>query len=105
MKRVIFVIIFGLLLSGNAYAECIEGNCINGQGTYTYKEGYKYVGEYKDGQKDGKGTLTYPDGSKIDGEWKNSKPNGQGTFTYADGSKYVGELKYFSKHTVSTVHL
>ncbi len=33
--------------------ECIEGNCKNGQGTYTDANGGKYVGEWKDGNRHG----------------------------------------------------
>jgi len=43
----------------------------NGQGTYTYPNGEKYVGEWKDGEQNGQGTETYPDGSKYIGEWRN----------------------------------
>ena len=35
--------------------------------------------------------FTFPDGSKYVGEYKNGKCNGQGTFTTPDGFKYVGE--------------
>ena len=34
----------------------------NGQGTYTYPNGEKYVGEWKDGEQNGQGTYTYPNG-------------------------------------------
>ena len=33
------------------FAECIKGDCNNGYGTYTYKDGRQYVGEWKDGKK------------------------------------------------------
>ena len=55
--------------------------------------GYKYVGEWKNGMRDGKGTETYADGYKYVGEWKYGNRDGQGTETYADGYKYVGEFK------------
>ena len=45
--------------------------------------------EYGDGQ----GTFTYPNGEKYVGDWKNGKYNGHGTFTYPDGNMYVGEFK------------
>ena len=32
---------------GSGFAECIKGDCINGYGTYTYANGSKYVGEFK----------------------------------------------------------
>ena len=65
----------------------------NGQGTYTYANGDKYVGEYKDDKLNGQGTYTYADGEKYVGAFKDGNYNGQGTFTYANGDKYVGEHK------------
>ena len=52
---------------------------MHGQGTYTYPDGRKYVGEYKYGQPNGHGTLTWSDVEKYVGEFKDGKPNGQGT--------------------------
>jgi hypothetical protein len=47
---------------------------MNGQGTYTFGkgewEGDKYVGEYKDGEEHGQGTYTWSDGQKYEGKWK-----------------------------------
>jgi hypothetical protein len=71
---------------------CI-GDCINGQGTYTYPDGTKYVGEHKDNKRHGQGTFTGLNSTKYTGEFKDDKANGQGEFTYPDGSKYVGEFK------------
>jgi len=65
----------------------------NGQGTYTYADGDKYVGEYKDDKRTGQGTYTFASGNKYVGEFKDGKKNGQGTYTYAEGDKYVGEYK------------
>jgi len=72
---------------------CVEGNCINGQGTQILSDGYKYVGEFKNGKASGQGTETFSDESKYVGEFKDGKKNGQGTATRADGQKYVGEFK------------
>lgn len=71
---------------------CI-GNCINGQGTLTYTNGDKYIGNFENGKADGQGSFTYQDGSKYVGEFKNDKFDGHGTLAYADGNKYVGEFK------------
>ena len=49
-------------------------NCF---GTYTYADGSKYAGEYKDGKKHGQGTFTFADGSVVEGIWKD------GVFKYA----------------------
>ena len=39
----------------------------------TFPDGEKYVGEFKDETYHGKGTYTYPDGSKDEGIWKNGE--------------------------------
>ena len=92
--------------SENVYVECIEGDCINGNGTFDSRFGNKYVGEFKDGKYHGQGTETDVNGDKYIGEFKNGlkngqgtlifrygKPNDQGTYIYTDGNKYVGEFK------------
>ena len=88
------IIVLGLLWSGNAIAEeCVQGNCKNGQGTYTWSDGQKYVGEWKDGKQHRQGTYTWSDGNKYIGEFKDGKYYGKGTFTFANGNKYVGKFK------------
>ena len=54
----------------------------NGQGTYTYPRGGKYVGVFKNGKRNGHGTYTFPDGRKYVGESKDGQWDGQGTITY-----------------------
>ena len=41
--------------------------------TLEWLDGQKYVGELMDGERNGKGIFTWPDGSKYDGNWKNGK--------------------------------
>ena len=90
MKKILFLLfLIPTLIAGQ---KCIKGNCTNGQGTCTYSYG-KYVGEWKDGDKNGQGVFTYSNGNKYVGEWKDGDKNGQGTFAWADGAKYVGEWK------------
>ena len=45
-----------------------------GQGTYIWANGDKYIGEYKDGNMNGQGTFTLADGIKFVGGWKNDEP-------------------------------
>jgi hypothetical protein len=61
--------------------------------TYTWPNGNKYVGEWKDSQRSGQGTYTWPNGNKYVGEYKDGKKHGQGTKTWASGAKYIGEYK------------
>ena len=86
MKRFLMLLVFGFLLGSNAFAGCIEGNCRNGQGTFTWPEGHKYVGGWKDGREHGQGTFTWANGDKYVGEFKDGKRHGQGTFTGSDGT-------------------
>ncbi|MBV6341629.1 DUF1566 domain-containing protein [Candidatus Magnetobacterium casense] len=81
---------------------CIEGNCVNGYGTYSYSNGDKYVGEWKDRKHHGQGTYTLPDGTKYEGQWKDDKVNGQGTLTLSNGDKYVGQWKDDKRHGKGT---
>ena len=60
----------------------VWNNCV---GTFTYPDGNKYVGEWKNDKKHGQGTYAEADGSKYVGEWKDGIRYGQGTQTYADG--------------------
>ena len=78
---------------GNKYVGEWKDDKQNGQGTYTFLDGEKYVGEWKDDKKDGQGTYTFLDGGKYVGEYKDDKKDGQGTYTFLDGEKYVGEWK------------
>lgn len=58
----------------------------DGNGLYTFTNGDKYIGAFKDNNFNGKGTFIPNDGTKYSGEWKNSKLNGKGIIYKADGS-------------------
>ena len=76
------------------------------QGTYTFPNGRKYTGEWKDGERHGQGIFRWPDGPKIVsyvGEYKDGKRHGQGTMTLSDGGKYVGEWKDGKGHGQGTM--
>ena len=77
----------------NDNSGCVSGDCKNGQGTFTFPDGRKYIGEFKDGRSNGQGTSTFPDDKKYVGEFKDGRSNGQGTFTFPNGTKYVGGFK------------
>ena len=53
--------------------KCESVEPLNGQGTETWSDGRKYVGEYKDGVRDGQGTFYYTGGSMYVGSWKDGK--------------------------------
>jgi hypothetical protein len=68
-----------------------DGWVNNGLATYTYADGGKYSGEFKDGKKDGRGSLLYANGNRYGGEWKDDKRSGKGTLFLPDGSKISGD--------------
>jgi hypothetical protein len=78
---------------GSKYIGEWKNGKMYGNGVYTYPDGSEYVGEMKDNKRHGEGVYTYPDGSKYVGKWKNDKRDGKGTYIYPDGSKYVGKWK------------
>ena len=79
--------------SGEKYIGGFENGKFQGKGTYTYNNGDEYSGEFKDGQYHGQGTSTWDDGDKYVGKYKDGKWHGKGTYTYASGDEYVGEYK------------
>ena len=70
MKKLLGIVVLGLFWCNVGAAECIKGNCINGQGTWSLPSGYKYVGEWKNGKRHGQGTRTSVDGEVMKGIWK-----------------------------------
>ena len=101
MKKLSLYIFLVLMFCNVGFAKCVEGDCINGQGTLKINK-YTYVGEFKDGKQHGQGTYAWTDGSKYVGEFKDGKHHGQGTYWYKKGSKYVGEWKDNNRHGQGT---
>jgi len=45
---------------------------MEGEGTYTWPSGVKYVGEWKGGKRNGVGTMFFKDGAKaFTSDWRN----------------------------------
>ena len=86
---------------------------MSGEGTLqNHRDGTTYMGFFKDGEKNGQGSCTYPNGNRFIGEWYNNRPykgellmrsgerlfgewqdewfNGQGTISYPNGNSYEG---------------
>jgi len=78
-------LIFTLLICSVSYGQRCVGNCTNGQGTYYYSGGNKYVGEWQDGKKHGEGTYTFVSGEKYSGGWQYGKRHGQGKVIFPSG--------------------
>lgn len=70
----------------------------HGQGTATWSEGKKYVGQWRNDQRHGTGTMTWPGGATYVGEWVDGQPGGRGVQTCPDGKTHVGEFKVSFRH-------
>lgn len=81
------------LFTNSVSAQCIFGNCKDGDGIYMYPSGAKYVGQFKDGEIHGVGSCYYSDGSTYRGEWSHRYPEGNGIKTLADGRSWEGTWK------------
>ena len=125
MKKLLGIIVLGLLLSGNAYAESTLPKCegeddtkwVNCFGTVNkefstsdkkIKPIANFTGEYGStpGKPGGKGvSRIYENGifvSSYEGEWKDGKPHGKGTETKSSWV-YVGEWKDGMKNGQGTL--
>ena len=87
MKKLLAILVLSLLVCNIAQAKECEGSpLVEKKSTLIL---FKIFVKWKDCH----GTLTYKDGSKYVGEFKNGRLSGQGTFTWLDGVKYVGGLR------------
>ncbi len=67
---------------------------MTGSGTYTFRNGDKYVGTFVDSKKHGRGVFTWANGSVYDGSFEDDLISGFGIFTLgSDGSRYEGNFK------------
>ena len=69
----------------------------NCQGSETYSDGAKYVGQFRGGKRNGQGIYTFATGAKYVGAFTEDSRTGHGTYTYVSGDQYVGEWKSGNK--------
>jgi hypothetical protein len=84
------ILAISLLCPLLSYAQCVQGNCKNGQGTYHYNNGSRYVGEFTNGDPHGIGIRYWADGSRYEGEWRDGEPHGNGIKILSGGRRLTG---------------
>lgn len=89
----IFIALYLLMLPSTALANCISGNCFNGNGIFVNKDNDKYVGNFENGKFTGEGEYYYSNGGSYKGMFKYGQFEGIGTYIASDGKKYEGEWK------------
>lgn len=94
MKRLIMLAIIGLALTSpsGSMAKCTSGNCQNGNGVFSFKDGAVYVGQFKNGQLHGQGKLGFAEGGYYEGAFDHGKFQGKGVLLYANGKKITGDF-------------
>lgn len=92
--RVFFLILMvNFVFHTSISSQCLSGNCINGKGTYLFKSGGKYVGQFKKHKLLGKGTFYFTNGNIYIGDWINNFREGKGKLKLATGDVYIGDFK------------
>jgi len=71
-------------------AGCIQGDCTGGQGTYLYKNGARYSGQFQAGKPHGQGEWIGPDGERYVGAFRQGAYDGYGTLFRANGRMEEG---------------
>lgn len=97
MRELLSIVVFvSCVLS--MQAQCAKGNCMNGQGTYQYSSGAKYVGNFLNGKIHGQGILYFSNGDRYIGDWRNQQRSGRGRYISKNGDTYLGDFLYNNFH-------
>jgi len=89
MKKIITILLLSLTSSAYALPDCpsdVNARWHNCFGTFTYPDGAKYVGGYKDNKRHGQGTLTFASGTTKTGIWEDGEYIGTGAEPNTNGS-------------------
>jgi hypothetical protein len=90
-KLLLPIIIFSIFsFTSTGYAQCIEGDCVNGKGKYIYKNSSSYSGDFKDSLAHGYGKCLYDNGNSYEGHWKKNEFHGEGTYYNRTGKVVKG---------------
>lgn len=87
--RILLLLLFLIPLSITLSAQCISGNCENGNGVYLYPSGNRYDGRWED-KKRIKGDLFYANGDHYTGYFRDNERHGPGIYRYASGNRFEG---------------
>lgn len=84
--------------NGNKYEGSFKEGVKHGSGVFTWANGDLYKGEFENDLRCGYGVYTSQNGNKYDGEWKDNLKNGHGIFYYSNGDRFDGYFLNSLKH-------
>ena len=90
--------------NSGVYSGDFAGDIPEGNGTFTFKNGDKYTGEFKQGKFCGKGVFYFKNGSVYEGDFDDNNFEGFGTAVLANGRKYTGEFHRGKRHGKGTLY-
>ena len=89
MKKLLFLFLYSLLPNYALPQNC-QGNCVDGDGTYTYATGAIYTGSWEDGKRSGLGRTISSNGEEYVGNYSNNSRSGYGEYSFPSGEVYKG---------------
>ena len=94
-QQLFLAFIFNVILfSSDAYCQCINGDCDNGNGTYIYTDKSRVEGSWRNGKPNGKCKVFYNSGATYSGDMVDGKKYGVGKYVFSNGDSYEGSYKY-----------
>ena len=85
------LLVAALVATFAAQANCVAGDCQNGQGQARFKNGDTYAGQWSGGLMHGRGVYVFRTRARYEGEFYRGAMQGEGTMRYPDGTYYVGQ--------------
>ncbi len=91
-KRAAAILLFLFISFNLLIAQCIKGDCFNGQGVFKARNGSIYQGAFKLGKFHGRGIVSFSSNDKYIGNFINGKKDGIGKYIFAAGHEYIGSF-------------
>ena len=92
MKKVLSLFVC-ILFANYVWSQGCQGNCIDGDGIYTFATGAIYDGTWKEGERSGFGRTISSNGEEYNGNYENDNRSGFGIYSFPSGEIYSGEWK------------
>lgn len=100
-RRIVTLVAF--FLDGGVYLGTIDAHHRrHGRGLYTWRNGERYGGEYREGLRHGQGIMNFLK-ARYEGSWLNDQMEGWGIY-WNEGNRYEGNFKNGKQSGYGTMH-